>query len=73
MSIDGTALERTRDIAARVIAPAAAENDRAGRWPESSIQALADAGLFVLRDSQSAAAGLVHHRSFAGALAGWKI
>ena len=52
MSTDGTALERTRDIAARVIAPAAAENDRAGSWPETSIQALADAGLFGLTISK---------------------
>jgi len=52
VSTDGTAVERTRDIAARVIAPAAAENDRAGNWPESSIQALADAGLFGLTVSK---------------------
>jgi alkylation response protein AidB-like acyl-CoA dehydrogenase len=45
---DGTALERAREIARRVIAPAAADNDREGSWPASSMQAVAEAGLLGL-------------------------
>lgn len=52
MSTDSTAVEKVRDIAARVIAPAAAENDRAGKWPEASIDAIASAGLLGLTVSR---------------------
>ena len=48
MSTNGKVVDRVRDISAKVIAPAAAEHDRAGDWPGSSIKALADAGLLGL-------------------------
>jgi alkylation response protein AidB-like acyl-CoA dehydrogenase len=48
MNANGNAVERIRDIAVKVISPAADENDRAGDWPSSSIKALADAGLLGL-------------------------
>lgn len=48
MSTNGKVVDRVRDISARVIAPGAAEHDRAGDWPGSSIKALADAGLLGL-------------------------
>lgn len=46
------ALERAREIAASVIAPAAAENDLKGTWPGASIDALAGAGLLGLTVSK---------------------
>src|SRR5258706_1332897 len=48
MSTNGKVVDRVRDISASVIAPDAAEHDRAGEWPSSSIKALADAGLLGL-------------------------
>ena len=48
MSTNGKVVDRVRDISAKVIAPGAAEHDRAGIWPVSSIKALADAGLLGL-------------------------
>ena len=48
MSTNGKVVDRVRDISAKVIAPGAAEHDRAGDWPSSSIKALADAGLLGL-------------------------
>lgn len=52
MSTNGNAVERIRDIAVKVISPAANENDRAGDWPSSSIKALADSGLLGLTVSK---------------------
>ena len=48
MSTNGKVIDKVRDISARVIAPGAAEHDRAGDWPGSSIKALTDAGLLGL-------------------------
>ena len=48
MSKNGNEVDRTRDIAVKVIGPAAAENDRAGDWPSTSLDALAEAGLLGL-------------------------
>ena len=48
MSTNGNVVTRIRDIAGKVIAPAADENDRAGDWPVSSLKALADAGMLGL-------------------------
>jgi alkylation response protein AidB-like acyl-CoA dehydrogenase len=48
VSTNGNVVARIRDIAGTVIAPAAAENDRAGDWPRLSLEALADEGLFGL-------------------------
>lgn len=48
MSTNGKVVDRIRDISGKVIAPAAAEHDRAGDWPGASIKALADAGLLGL-------------------------
>lgn len=45
---NGAVVDRVREISDRVIAPAAAEHDRAGDWPGSSIKALADGGLLGL-------------------------
>lgn len=48
MSANGKVVDRVRDVSDNVIAPAAAEHDRAGNWPGSSIKALADARLLGL-------------------------
>jgi alkylation response protein AidB-like acyl-CoA dehydrogenase len=48
MNTNGKVADRIRDISDKVIAPAAAEHDRAGDWPDVSIKALADAGLLGL-------------------------
>ncbi|MFY9556165.1 MAG: acyl-CoA dehydrogenase family protein [Blastocatellia bacterium] len=45
-------IAQTREIAGKVISPAAGENDRQGDWPASSIKALADAGLLGLTVSK---------------------
>ena len=39
---------RVREISRNIIATAAGDNDKAGRWPANSVQALADAGLLGL-------------------------
>lgn len=52
MSTTGNPIAKARDIAGRVIGPAAAEHDQAGDWPGSSIQALGDAGLLGLTVSK---------------------
>ena len=48
MNTNGKVADRIREISAKVIAPDAAEHDRAGDWPGPSIKALADAGLLGL-------------------------
>ena len=45
MSTNANPVAGIHEIASKVIAPAADENDRAGDWPSSSLKALADAGL----------------------------
>jgi len=52
VSTNGNPTARIHDIASKIIAPAAAENDRAGDWPSSSLTALADAGLLGLTVSK---------------------
>jgi alkylation response protein AidB-like acyl-CoA dehydrogenase len=45
-------LQQVRDLAHQTIAPSADEYDRAGQWPESSINALRGSGLFGLTVAQ---------------------
>jgi alkylation response protein AidB-like acyl-CoA dehydrogenase len=48
MSPNGKVVDRIREISNKVITPGAAEHDRAGDWPDTSIKALADEGLLGL-------------------------
>jgi len=48
MTVNGRLVDRVRKISEMVIAPGAAEHDRTGDWPGSSIKALADEGLLGL-------------------------
>lgn len=48
MTNNGKVVDKVREISDKVIGPAAAEHDREGDWPGTSIKALADAGLLGL-------------------------
>ncbi len=48
MTTSGDPIQNVRDIAQRVIAPAAGDNDETGKWPETSLQPLSTAGVLGL-------------------------
>lgn len=48
MTTSADTLQNVRDIAQRVIAPAAGDNDETGKWPETSLQPLSGAGMLGL-------------------------
>lgn len=48
MLASGDLLQKVRDVASQTIAPAAADYDQAGQWPESSIKAIRESGILGL-------------------------
>lgn len=48
MTTSADLIQKVRDIAQKVIAPAAGDNDETGKWPATSLQAVSGAGLLGL-------------------------
>jgi alkylation response protein AidB-like acyl-CoA dehydrogenase len=63
------ALAKARDITDRVLAPAARQNDREGRFSTEAVAALAQSGLFGLTVPKEAGGHGLGPRSFAGVVA----
>lgn len=61
-----TAVSRAKEIAGDVLAPAAADNDRAGRFSSDAIEALGQAGLLGLTLSPDHGGSGLGPRAFAG-------
>ena len=64
-----TAVWRAREIADRVLAPAAAQNDKAGRFSTEAVDALGRGGLLGLMVSAEAGGSGLEPRTFAAVIA----
>jgi alkylation response protein AidB-like acyl-CoA dehydrogenase len=64
-----TAASRTKEIADRVLAPAAADNDKAGRFSSEAVEALGQEGLLGLTLSAEHGGSGLGPRAFASAVA----